>query len=263
MISQSAILGQASGLGVIGNYLDWVVAGAIVVLGLLVYGARDVLRICFIRIRAVASVCFRESIRRRVLWLTPLAIIGVLVVAQFQRPLDEQDAIRQVMKFCIFASGILITLSTVILACTNLPREIDNRVIYTVVTKPASRLEILLGKIFGFSVVSAVILLIMGVFSYGYLRFHEWRGMGEIDVRLAAGGLEPSTESTLQYYQKNGLLDARRYVSTNQVQVFAEYHDKDSDVRLIEGPSQQAALIPFAIGTDILPEGSSFGGRRW
>ena len=80
-----------------------------------------------------------------------MAIIGVLIVAQFQRPLDEQDAIRQVTKFCIFASGILITLSSVILACTNIPREIENRVIYTVVTKPTSRLEILMGKIAGFA----------------------------------------------------------------------------------------------------------------
>lgn len=242
------------------SHLEWVVAGLIVLLGLVLYGFGDLVRISLLRIRAVASVCFRESIRRRVLWLTPLAILGVLVVAQFQRPLDEQDAIRQVTKFCIFASGILITISAVILACTNLPREIENRVIYTVVTKPTSRLEILLGKIAGFAAVSALTLVIMGVFTWGYLQLHEWRVMRTIDARVEAGGLEPASEATLKYYQKNGLLDARRYVTTGQVQVFPEYPKKGTEIRVIEGPNEQEALVPFVIDEKVLPPGSSFAG---
>ena len=57
------------------------------------------------------------------LWITPLAILGVIVVSQLQRPLDEQDAIRQTTKFCLFATGLLVTVATIILACTNLPRR--------------------------------------------------------------------------------------------------------------------------------------------
>ena len=259
MISQAAILAQASGMDWVTQHSDWVVAGLIVFLGLFVYGFGDVLRISIMRIRAVASVCFRESIRRRVLWLTPLAIIGVLIVSQFQRPLDEQDAIRQVTKFCIFSAGILVTIASVILACTNLPREIENRVIYTIVTKPISRLEILLGKIAGFAGTSAAILLIMGLFTWGYLQVHEWRVLKDIDARLEAGGLEPSTEQTLAYYKKIGLLDARRYVGTSQVQVYPEYPKDNTDVRIIEG-GEQDAMVPFVIGDDVLPQGTTFEG---
>src|SRR5207244_13489152 len=64
-----------------------------------------------------------------------------LIVAQLQQPLDEQDAIFQTIKFCLFATGLLLSVTAIILACTNLPREIDNRVIYTIVTKPATRLR--------------------------------------------------------------------------------------------------------------------------
>src|SRR5207302_1993481 len=85
------------------------------------------------------------------------------------KPFDEQDAIRQTTKFCLFATGLVVIVSTIILACTNLPREIENRVIYTVVTKPTTRLEIVLGKILGFARVSAAILIIMGLFTWGYL----------------------------------------------------------------------------------------------
>src|SRR3954471_23784564 len=154
-------------------HLGWYLAGIILVLGLAV-GLVDLQRFSLKRIWAISGVCFDESIRRRVLWITPLAILGVIVVSQLQRPLDEQDAIRQTTKFCIFATGLLVALTTIILACTNLPREIENRVIYTVVTKPTTRLEIVIGKVLGFARVALGILLIMGVFSYAYLSLRAW-----------------------------------------------------------------------------------------
>src|SRR5712675_1397499 len=98
-------------------------------------------------------------------------IVLMLVVAQFQKPVDAQDAVRQTTSYCLFATGLLVAIVTIILACTNLPQEIENRVIYTVATKPITRLEIVIGKVIGFCRVSFWILLIMGLFSWSYLRF--------------------------------------------------------------------------------------------
>ncbi len=121
------------------------------VVGLFVIGLKDVLRLSVARIWAVSNVSFTEAIRKRVLWVTPLAIVGVILVSQFQKPVDELDAIRQTTKFCLFATGMLVTLTAILLACTNLPKEIENRVIFTIVTKPTTRLEIVLGKVLGFA----------------------------------------------------------------------------------------------------------------
>ena len=120
---------------------------AIVVLGMGIFGIPDLMRFSIKRIWAISGVCYQESIRRRVLWIIPLAILGLVIVVQLQQPIDEQDAIRQTTKFCLFATGLVVVISTIILACTNLPREIENRVIFTVVSKPTTRLEIVLGKI--------------------------------------------------------------------------------------------------------------------
>ena len=158
---------------------------AIVLVGA-VYGLSDIARLNPIRVWAISSVSFTESIRRRVLWITPVAILGVLVVAQFLDPVDPQDAIRQTTKVCLFATGLLVVVSAIILACTNLPKEIENRVIYTIVTKPTTRLEIVLGKIVGFARVSVVIILIMGVFTLAYLKLREWRTRSWIREQLAA-----------------------------------------------------------------------------
>src|SRR5688500_952045 len=154
--------------------LSWWVAGAIVVVGLLIYGFRDVLRFSFRRAWAISGVSFDESIRRRVLWITPLAIVGAVIVTQLQKPIDAQDAIRQTIKFCLFATGLVVTVTAIILASTNLPKEIENRVIYTIVTKPTTRLEFVVGKVLGFARVSAAILLIMGLFMFAYLHLRAW-----------------------------------------------------------------------------------------
>src|SRR6185369_16909897 len=141
--------------------LGWILGALILVIGLLV-GFGDLLRLSPKRIWAISGICSKESVRRRILWITPVAILGIIVVSQLQNPLDEQDAIRQTVKICLFTTGLVVVVSTIILACTNLPREIENRVIYTVVTKPTTRLEIVLGKVVGFAKVSLTILRIMG-----------------------------------------------------------------------------------------------------
>src|SRR5689334_21708680 len=93
------------------DHLGWLIAA-------LVIGIQDVARLRLCRAWAISGVCFDESIRRRILWITPLAILGVIIVAQLQKPVDEQDAIRQTTKFCLFATGLVVTITTIILACT-------------------------------------------------------------------------------------------------------------------------------------------------
>lgn len=227
--------------------LPLVVGALIVLLCLVVYGGSELIRFSPLRARAVASVCFHESIRRRVLWLTPLAILGVVLVSQFQRPLDEQDAIRQATRFCVFAAGLLVVMATIILACTNLPREIESRVIYTVVTKPISRLEILVGKIAGFSAVSALILVIMGVFAWGYLKVQEWRLVEDIKQQISLGGLDPATDQTLKYYRDHGLLNARDYRGTLDVQSMSAYPAAGDKMRWFNGGGEQMMLVPFKV----------------
>ncbi len=202
--------------------VGWIVAGAIVVVGLLGLGFRDLLRLSPARIWAIGGVCFRESIRRRVLWIIPLAIVGAVIVSQLQKAIDEQDVIRQTTKFCLFAAGLVVTMTIIILGCTNLPREIETRVIYTIVTKPTTRLELILGKIVGFARVSGLILIIMGAFTYGYLQLRAWNQQQLISVRLNTdSGIGAAERNKLSHYLDTGLLTAREYQHASLVEVMA------------------------------------------
>ncbi|HZK81596.1 MAG TPA: ABC transporter permease subunit, partial [Humisphaera sp.] len=204
----------------------------------------DLIRTRWVRIWAIAGVCQTESLRKGVLWVTPLAILGVVVVSQFQHPTDAQDAIRQITKFCIFTSGMLVTIVAVILASTNLPREIENRVIYTIVTKPTTRLEIVLGKVIGFARVSGLIIAIMGVFTLLYLELRTRPMIDGLKAQIAS--LEPNSPllATDKYYVNSGLLGTRSLEWSDDVQFYSRPPTNDPE-RWMAGGVAMYCLIPF------------------
>ena len=221
-------------------------AGLIVLIGLFGFGLADLGRFSITRAWAIGGVCFRESIRRRVLWVIPLALIGVIIVSQLQKAIDERDVIRETTKFCLFATGLVLVLTSIILACTNLPKEIETRVIYTVVTKPATRLELIFGKIIGFSRVSALILLIMGLFTYGYLQVRTLSQQQEVDVRLQTDPtLGPAERNRLEHFHQAGLLTAESYAHPQYMQVMATVPVKGETRRSIYGQGDQDLLFQF------------------
>lgn len=227
-----------------------ILGGAIVLVGLLV-GLPDLLRLSPRRTWAISSVSFQESIRRRVLWITPLAMLGIIAVTQLSHPVDEQDAIRQTTKYCLFATGVVVVIATLILACTSLPKEIDNRVIYTIVTKPATRLEIVLGKTLGFARTSAVILLIMGLFSFLYLQLSAAQLRGSVRTRLNNMTVADVSRDTLQHYANEGLLGARTYATPLSVEVMAKVPNPSEKYRWANGDSEQSVLFPYVLPPEI------------
>ncbi len=187
------------------------VVAVIVIYGLLVVGASDLMRFSLKRAWAISGVCFAESIRKRVLWITPLAIVGVIGITQFQKAPDEQDAVRQSLKICLFATALVVMLTSIILACTNLPKEIESRVIYTIVTKPITRLEVILGKVIGFARVALAMILIMGLFTWGYMRVSAHQKRQQIAYRLQEGDVSDTERDRMAEYEQSGLLTARSF----------------------------------------------------
>lgn len=229
-------------------YLVPIVA-AVIAAVVLAVGWRDVIRFRPRRVRAIAGVCFAESIRRRVLWVIPLAVVGVVAVSQFTRPLDALDAVRQTTKYCIFATGLIVVVAGVILACTNLPKEIESRVIFTIVTKPTTRLEIVLGKVLGFAGVSGLILLIMGGFTFAYAEARAWSLARQVRQTLAATELPDGPEKArLQRYARGGLLGTKAVRWPDDLQVYAREPAAGADgTRWIAGGQTTYMVVPFAL----------------
>ncbi|HWP39546.1 MAG TPA: hypothetical protein VNL70_01380, partial [Tepidisphaeraceae bacterium] len=149
-------------------------------------------------------------------------------------------------------TGMVVTLTAIILACTNLPREIDNRVIYTVVTKPTTRLEIVVGKVLGFARVSAAILLIMGIFSYLYLHARAWSMRRDIIARLEAGVVDSASRPTLEYWAQAGLLNSRTIEQPDGLEVLAREPVAGEARKWFFGSNEGEMLVPFTLSEQAL-----------
>ena len=231
--------------------------GAIVVLGIFVYGFGDVLRFSLTRVTAIAGVLFKDAVRKRVLYVAPVIMLGIVVVVQLQKPIDELDAIRQTIKASLFASGLMVTLLMLILASTHLGRDIESKVIFTVVTKPASRLEILFGKLFGFAMVSGVLMLMMCGFTWALVQFQGHQLQRVIAQRLEAGTSDEFTTAWLKHHQRAGLLQTIAPTAATAVNVFARAPEGTSPGTI--SPSQNA-IIPFEVTPEeLIPVGATNG----
>ena len=193
----------------------------LVVGGLLLYGLRDLRRFSLVRTWAVSSLTFREGVRRRVLWTVPLAMAAAIAMIALADPSDERQAIAQAIRSLLFASGLMAVLVPLILGCTSFPREIENRVLYGVVTKPLTRLELLLGKVIGLARLSGVVLIGMGLFSAAVLLVVQARLLNSVERRLEASLVDEGRRVYLGHLLSDGLLNVASEARPDDVQVYA------------------------------------------
>ncbi|QDU64156.1 ABC-2 family transporter protein [Planctomycetes bacterium Pan216] len=121
------------------------------------------------RIFALAKLSFREAIRRRILYVFFLFLIPFLF-AGWYLPNSPEGQLRFLVAFVNGAISWLLIPLSVFLVSMSLPTDIQQHTIYTVVTKPVRRLEILVGRILGFMGIFTLVLLIMGGVGLIYLR---------------------------------------------------------------------------------------------
>lgn len=133
------------------------------------------------RIAAFARLAFKEAIRRKVLAVFAVFVVGLMFAGWFLDPTAEDPA-KLYIGFVMPAVTYSMMLLGLFLAAFSLPADIKNRTIYTIVTKPVRPTEIILGRIFGFTLVGTLLLVIMGIISYsfvtrGIVHYHDMEPM--------------------------------------------------------------------------------------
>ena len=127
--------------------------------------ARDLPGTSLRRIFALSRLAFQEAIRRRVLVLMAVFVIGLLFAGWFLDP-GANNVATLYISFVMTGTSYMIMLLGLFLSCFSLPADIKSKTIQTITTKPVRCTEIVLGRIFGFTAVGTLLLLGMGVLSY-------------------------------------------------------------------------------------------------
>ncbi len=139
--------------------------GGDVLLRGVVAGARDLAEARPRRVHALARLAVQESLRRRI-WVALVLFVVILIFAGWFLDPNSFDPAKLYLNFVLQATTYLVLLLSLFLSVFSLPADMKNRTIHTVVTKPARRSEIFLGRLIGFGAIGATMLLVMAVLSY-------------------------------------------------------------------------------------------------
>lgn len=120
---------------------------------------------------AIAVYTWREGIRKKILiafmLLSVLVILGSAFMTAFLtgNPVsggsDAELEVKIIKDICVSAISVFGVLITIFISASVVPAEMDNKVIYTVLSKPLRRYEYLWGKFLGIQMIVIVNLLLM------------------------------------------------------------------------------------------------------
>ncbi|MCL2648142.1 MAG: ABC transporter permease [Phycisphaerales bacterium] len=226
------------------------------------------------RVHAVAHTTMIEAWTSRI-WLLPLLwFIVAIILCLAVRPYDESERIPLYIRMLLLSQEILLLVMIAIMACVSLPRERERKIIITNASKPLSRLEILLGKMLGFSLTSLIMVVIMGAMSFGILfAADQWMRsnalkqytLAETDYRTqsATPGLAHPQPPPLDKKElaENGSLFAYNYITIPEdgLSIVGKViRQGDKRVRFLKGGSSEIISYRFnspraAANSDILP----------
>jgi len=122
-------------------------------------------------ILSLAQHTFRESLRKKVMLVIGLFIIVVLVSSTLAPAEYPGAKVRLAMTVAFKSMALFGLVSVVFLAATSIPDDIQQRTAYTLLTKPVTRLQFVLGRTLGFVFVATALLTVMGVFSWAFIHY--------------------------------------------------------------------------------------------
>lgn len=114
------------------------------------------------RIAAIAAVTWTELVRMKVFYF--LVIFALLVIGNsfFLAKFSFEEEFQMLKDIALGAMSIFSALLAILATSTLLPKDIEDRTIYTILAKPVSRTEYLLGKLAGVFMLLALAVLLMG-----------------------------------------------------------------------------------------------------
>jgi ABC-type transport system involved in multi-copper enzyme maturation permease subunit len=132
---------------------------------------REATKVRWRRLYSIAWHTVIESVRR--MWAPYVVAVLFVVFLAFTNWFLGQGRVAELARMFVTALAIvgslLISLMIWVLVPISIPNDIRAQTIYTVVTKPVRRLELIWGRLLGFMALVTVIVLVMGGISLAYL----------------------------------------------------------------------------------------------
>jgi ABC-type transport system involved in multi-copper enzyme maturation permease subunit len=123
---------------------------------------------------AVALAAFREGVRQPMYWLILAFALGLMVVSPFLPYFTFGEDFKMVRELGFDITMLAAVLFGVLAASMSITEEIEGRTAITVMSKPVSRREFLLGKYIGILLAALLMTGILGWVFGGIMWFEMW-----------------------------------------------------------------------------------------
>ena len=161
---------------------------------------REVLAVRWRRLYAIAGLSVTESVRR--MWAPWVVIVVFCVVLAFThwflQPPRAAEMGRLYVGTLTLLCSLLLTVMVTLLTPLSLPQDIQNQTIYTVVSKPVRRIELVWGRMLGFMTLVTLLIFAFGGISLVYLS------------RTVGGAIATTEAAALKASQQNRVTEAKQ-----------------------------------------------------
>lgn len=145
------------------------------------------------RVGVIARATLTQLVRMKILWFLAvaaliIAVLGVLASSLSISPVQQLDSLKG---SSLFVMGMFAALLAIASTAILIPRDIEDRTLYTILCRPVPRIEYLLGKYLGILALLAGALLAMDAILSLILWLRQGRVIGEQLALYAGMGLAP------------------------------------------------------------------------
>ncbi|MFN9720373.1 MAG: hypothetical protein ACK58L_16875 [Planctomycetota bacterium] len=219
----------------------------------------DLLSISPRRVFALTSLTLKEAIRRKALLIFVVFSIVLMFGGWFITNANERAELQVSVHvtFILTAIAWLILPAVIFLSCWAVPEDIRIRSMHTVVTKPARRLEIVMGRMFGMSVVTVIVLVVMAVAGYIWVvRQIPASSRNQLTCRVPAFGelyfLDQTGQPSLTGINVGDVWTYRSHIAGNsRARAIWTFFNFDESALISESPANAASrLVPLEDGSD-------------
>ena len=200
---------------------------------------------------AIARVTLKDALRKKVLFTLVFFTALLIVSSGFLPSVMPDEQVGQVVKVCLGGIGFFGMIVAVFLSAPNLPDDISSKVIFTVMTKPARRWQILAGKILGVGYVLLILVGVMGALSFFYIKGVAWKaGPGKSGLpRLEANRLNYA--KTVDYHGQQlavseVMVDSKRAIASGIDKI--TYHFEGLEGERFSGDRVFVQVVLFSHG---------------
>ncbi len=127
------------------------------------------------KIFVIALNTFREAVRNKVLYSVVLFAILMVGVSAFFGSVSIGEQERVIKDFGLFSLSFFGAIITILIGVTLLNKELKQKTIYNILSKPVSRWQFIVGKHCGLTCTVSLLVFMMGVGLVGFTACFEGR----------------------------------------------------------------------------------------